>query len=147
MAEILATLDDINAQLADNVVEATGQNTELLQISVARVVRGYLSRVISGTTLATWTSPDKTPDIIREAAAMLIASQVFFQATSATSLDVDDRNWGQLLYDRAISLLTGVVDGDILIDEIVVEPIDSMSALDFFPTDDTDRAFTVGMEL
>jgi hypothetical protein len=39
--EILATLDDVNGNLDGEVIEATADNSNLVQVSVARVVRGY----------------------------------------------------------------------------------------------------------
>ena len=152
MAEILASVEDVNAYLEDRVVKADDINTELIQISVARIVRGYLARVVSNTTMATWVDPASTPDIVREISAMLIASQLFFDKTIMSAVDIDDRHYAQILYDRAMKLLADILAG------IVELPIDGgddggatadtgMSDLDFFPVDDTDRAFTLGMRL
>jgi len=145
--QILASLDDIDAQLPDNVIQPDDQNTALLQISVARVVRAYLSTTIDNTTLASWTEPDLTPDIVREASSKLIASQLFFQETSKSSLDMDIRSIGQLLYDQGIALLQQIVAGEIDIPNVDEITTGSITALDFWPVDATDRAFTVGMEL
>ena len=149
--EILASLDDINSYLPsideDVVLEATSENSDLIQLSVSRVVRGYLSQVVDTTTLMSWDSPQDTPDIIREAASMLIASQIYINFISRTRITIEERNWAQLLYDRAIAILQGIVDG--LIDVPGIDPgaTSAMSELDFFPVDDTDRAFTMGMQL
>lgn len=149
MADILANVDDINANLPsiDNVpvVEADDENVALIQVSVARVVRGYLSGSVDSATLMSWNSPTATPDIVREAAALLIAAQVYFNYAARTSLTIDDRNFAQLLYDRAIAILNGIIAGTIDIG-IPVETI-AMSGLDFHPVDDTDRAFTMSMNL
>lgn len=150
MAEILASVRDVNAYLEDQVVKADDTNTELLQISVARIVKGYLSGVVPSTSLALWATPEDTPDIIRECAAMLIASQLFFDKTILTTVEVDQRHYAQILYDRAMAILQGIVDGTILLPDdggVIVEPVGSMSTLDFFPIDDTDRAFTMGQQL
>lgn len=149
MAELLASVRDVNAYLEDQVVKADDTNTELLQISVSRIVKGYLAGVVPSTTLATWATPDTTPDIIRECAAMLIASQLFFDKTILTTVEVDQRHYAQLLYDRAMAILQGIVDGTIVLpgDDAAVEPVGAMSTLDFFPIDDTDRAFTMSQEL
>jgi hypothetical protein len=148
MAELLASVRDVNAYLEDQVVKADDTNTELLQISVSRIVKGYLSGVVPSTTLALWTEPDAVPDIIREAAAMLIASQLFFDKTILTTVEVDQRHYAQLLYDRAMAILQGVVDGTIVLsgDDTATEPVGAMSSLDFFPIDSTDRAFTMGQQ-
>jgi hypothetical protein len=148
MSEILASVEDVNAYLDEAVVKADDTNTELLQISVARIVRGYLAGVVDNLTLASWSTPEDTPDIIRECASMLIASQLFFDKTILSTVEVDQRHYAQLLYDRAMAILQGLVDGTIVLEGGgAVEPVGAMSSLDFFPIDDTDRAFTMGMQL
>jgi hypothetical protein len=150
----LCSIDDINSYLPVGqttpqvVVEADDVNVQLIQISVARVVRGYLSRILSTATMAAWNDPENTPDIIREVAAMLVAAQLFVNQVSATSLNVEDRHWAQILYDRAVALLESIVSGEIVIGDTT--PIDNpleMTLQDFFPVDDTDRAFSMSLEL
>lgn len=145
--QILASLDDINANLDNNVVEADGDNTDLIQISVARVVRGYLSRVLTNTVLTSWDSPENTPAIVREIAGMLIAAQHYFNVISAQSAVLPDDHFAQKLYDRAMALLNSIISGEITIEDVPVSDTSSMNELDFWPVDDTDRAFTLGMEL
>lgn len=151
MAEILASIDDVNAYLEERVVKADDVNTELIQISVARVVRGYLARIVTNSVMATWVDPEHTPDIVREIAAMLIASQLFFDSTIMSAVTVDDRHWAQILYDRAMKLLNDIVSG------IIELPLDGdggdgdlatagLTDLDFFPVDATDRAFTLSQK-
>jgi hypothetical protein len=154
MAEILATTDDINANLPSEdregsgaVVIATDDNTALLQVSVARVIRGYLSSIADSATLMSWDSPEDTPDIVREAAALMIAADHYFNRTARTTANVEARHYAQILYDRAMEILNKIVDGSIIIiSEVPVETI-GLSILDFHPVDDTDRAFSMGMEL
>jgi hypothetical protein len=149
-SEILASISDINAYLEDSVVKADDTNTDTIQIGVSRIVRGYLSGVVPAATMAGWTTPTATPDIIREIAAMLIASQLFFDKTILTTTNIDERHWAQILYDRAMLLLQRIVDGEITIGDGGVtppEPVGVMSTADFFPIDDTDRAFTMSMPM
>lgn len=150
--QILASLDDINAELpsqedpaglSDFVIEATDPNTALLQVSVARVIRGYLSGIIDSTTLMGWSSPDKTPELIRTIAGKMIAAYIYFNSASRTTLIVDPRSFGQVKYDEAMALLNGILDGTIIIDGDVPVETPNMTVLDFFPVDDTDRAFTM----
>lgn len=149
MAQIMASLDDINNYLPEdqNVVKADDVNSVEAQVSASRLIRGYLSRVIDNTTLVSWSSPDATPDIIREVAGLLIASQLFFDAAAAASLDIDVRHVSQLLYDRAIAILQQIVTGQIIVPGIIQTNPEVMSELDFFPRDDTDRAFSMNMTL
>jgi len=146
--EILATLDDVNAHLDGTVVEADAQNSALPQVSVNRVVKAYLSRVVANEVMATWTTPETTPATVREAASFLIASQVYFDATSKSSTIIEQRHYSQWLYDQGIALLNGIVEGTIILDDTVpTTPIEALTALDYFPVDATDRAFTMGMNL
>jgi hypothetical protein len=154
MAEILASLDDINANLPSEenvVIQATTGNSDLIQVSVARIVRGYLSSTFASELLMSWASPDTTPQIIREIAAKLIAAQLFFQETAKSSLDIDPNSFAQKLYNDAIALLSGITGGLIQVDDpaggIIPIPELGLSDLDFFPVDDTDRAFTLSMKL
>lgn len=154
MAEILASVDDVNANLPSEdfdgsgaVVAATQENTALLQLSVARAVRGYLGGVITQEVMMAWTSPDLTPDYIREAAAKLIASQLFMQRVARTVALIDARHFAQVLYDQAIDILQRIVDGLTIIEDTPVIPVDALTMLDFFPVDDTDRAFSMSLEL
>lgn len=146
--EIMATLDDINGYLDGTVISADSNNSNLVQIGAARMIRAYLSSVVDSTTLMSWSTPELTPETIREIASLLIASQVFYNAAASTSSSVEDIHYAQRLYDRAMDMLNKIVSGEIIIGaDVVVEPVDHISGIDFFPTDDTDRAFTMGMEL
>jgi len=150
--EIMCTLDDVNAHLDGEVIEADADNTDLIQVSVARIIRGYLSSVVDQTTLMSWSTPDVTPDIIREIASMLIAAQLYFAQSARTSLLIEDTNFAQRLYDQAIALLQRIVTGEIIIGTgggggTVEDPVAALTDSDYFPVDATDRAFTVGMEL
>lgn len=144
--EILASLDDVNANLDGKVIVATDENTEFVQVSVARVVRAYLSRVIDNLTLYSWKTPENTPEIITEIAAKLIASQLYMNKAATTSLGVDDKSFAQRKYDEAIALLEQIVSGGIIIPGVIETPTEGMSDLDFFPIDNTDQAFTMGRE-
>ena len=146
--EILASLDDINAHLDGEVIEATPDNSNLVQISVGRVVRGYLAAVVDVPTLMSWQTPETTPDTVREIAAMLIAAQVYFNLAARQSFILDDKNFAQRLYDAAMALLQGIIEGTIAIGDGSgnVATMD-LTTDDYFPIDDTDRAFTVGMIL
>jgi len=158
MAEILASTEDINAELPSRetggttsgypvVVEATAENTGMLQVSVARVVRGYLSRVLDGATLMSWDEPTDTPEVIRVIAAKMIAAQLYFNSASRTSLTIDERSFSQIRYDEAMAMLNAIIAGEIILVEAPPVATAAMDAEDHFPVDDTDRAFTMGMKL
>jgi len=148
-----ASIDDINAVLpagsntSGAVVKADDVNTDTLAISAERVIRGYLARVVPTATMASWDEPASTPEIITEIAALLIGSQLYFNQTAASDLTIEERHVSQVLYDRAMKLLQDVLSGVIEIPDITFDTPQSMELEDFFPIDDTDRAFTLGMQL
>jgi hypothetical protein len=161
--EILASIDDVNAYLPSSdvggntsgypvVVEATMDNTALLQVSTARVIRGYLSSMITSDVLMSWATPDTTPDIIREAAAKMIAANLYFNHSSRTSLTIEENSFAQRRYDQAMYILDRILAGTIIVvppdgGGVTPLPPDAMSDEDYFPVDDTDRAFSMSMEL
>lgn len=146
--EIMATLDDVNGNLDGTVIEATADNSNLVQISVARVIRGYLSPLYDSATLMGWATPEDTPETIREIAAKLIAAQVYFHLAARQSFDINDDNYAQRLYDEAMKMLQGIIDGTIIVGEEGEVPVGpGLSEGDYFPVDDTDRAFSMSMEL
>ena len=148
--EIMATLDDVNAHLDGEVIEATADNSNLVQVSVARIIRGYLAAVVDTPTLMSWQTPETTPDTVRECASMFIAAQVYFNLAARQSFEISNFNYAQRLWDAAMAMLNGMIEGTIAIggeggENVVTGP--GMSDLDYFPVDDTDRAFTMGMIL
>lgn len=156
--EILATVEDINAELPSRetggttsgypvVVEATAENTAMLQLSVARVVRAYLSTVVDATTLMSWDEPANTPQTIQVIAAKLVAAQLYFNSASRTNITIDERNFAQIRYDEAMAMLQGIIDGTIILAETPATATAAMDALDFHPVDDTDRAFAMSLNL
>jgi hypothetical protein len=145
--EIMASLDDINAYLDGTVVEADAQNTKLIQVSVARVIKAQLSQVVDATTMATWTTPEATPDTIREVAGRLIAAQLYYNETAKSSVVMPPDHYSQILYNQAMELLNEIAAGSVIIPDVPVTPLEAMSSLDFFPVDDTNRAFSMGMNL
>lgn len=148
--EIMATLDDVNAHLDGEVIEATADNSNLVQVSVARIIRGYLAAIVDTNVLMSWQTPETTPDTVREIASMLIAAQVYFNLAARQSYDISNYNYAQRLYDSAMGMLQGIVEGVIAIGGIggggIITTTD-LTAEDYFPVDATDRAFTMGMIL
>lgn len=158
MTEILASVDDINSELPSRdtggttsgypvVVEATAENTALIQVSVARVVRAYLSGVIDGATLMSWVDPATTPDTVNVIAAKMIAAQLYFNHASRTSLTIDDNSFAQRRYNEAMEMLNKIITGEILLEEAPPGATYAMENEDYFPVDNTDRAFSMSLKL
>lgn len=151
MAEILASLDDINAELPSDekvpVVVADDDNTALIQIAVARIVKGYLGRVIDNSVIAVWQTPETTPELVSTIAGKLIASQLYFNKTAEKTTDIADEHFAQRKYNEAMKMLQEIIDGLLVLDiGVVVDDAQQLTSADFFPVDDTDRAFTMGQQ-
>lgn len=131
------------------VVTADDENTNLIQIGVARIVRGNLVRGIDQATVLSWKTPETTPELIREASAKLIAAQLYYNKIAAQSSTVEENSRSQLLYNEGMAIINGILNGSLAIADMDVSLIDegSMSTNNFWPIDDTDRAFTMGMQL
>lgn len=145
--QILASLDDINAEVDGVVIEADPNNTSLIQVSVARVIRAFLAPIVDRTVLYSWVSPSTTPEIIRTIAGKLIAAQLYMSKIAAQSSDIPNTHIAQRLYNEAMALLNMVISGEIIIDNVVVVTEGSLTLADFFPVDAKDRAFSMGMEV
>lgn len=147
-SEIMASLEDIQAELPDDIVSPTYSNTALIQISVARRIRGYMSRIVDNATLVGWDTPLATPDLIRTVAAKFIAAQLYANEMAKTGTMIEDQSFPQRVYNEAMTMLNGIIDGTMTIPDLVL--IDGttgdMSIDDFFPIDSTDRAFTMGQQ-
>lgn len=147
MAEILATIDEVNAFLPEAVGEGTAGNLDELQVAVARIIRGNLSTVFDPLTLAAWANPDNTPEYIREAAAKLMAAHLYRRLLSQNSIEIGDRHYAQRLYDEAMFMITQVVAGAVDLGIVSDTSPGILTDADFFPNDATNRAFSMDMEL
>lgn len=148
---MFASLDDVNMHLPTDKLEIEEPELALFGLDADRIIRGYLAGTIPATTLATWTSPNSTPELVRAIAGRFIAAFYYRERYSEDSLD--DPAYAQIKYNEAMALLQGIISGDIVLiegpDTVIVGP--HMSSLDFYPnaTDDgpiftmNDRLFTI----
>lgn len=145
MPEILASVDDINTHLPTDKFTVEEATVDLLQISVARMIRGYLSNTFTKVTLVSWDSPADTPELIREVAGKLIAALYYAQRVAEDTTD-DPPSLPQQLYDQAMKTLSGIRSGEITLLDSTEDPTTTgeFTTDDFFPIDDTDRAFSMG---
>ena len=102
------------------------------KLDTERIVRGYLAGVIPAATMALWLTPDDVPEVIRAAAGRLCAALIYRVRYSEQSLD--DPEFAQVLYDQAMAMLQGIIDGDIIVDGVVTSQFDNTY---FFPNDST----------
>jgi hypothetical protein len=102
-----------------------------------------LSRVIDNTVLAQWVVPDKTPEIVNVIAGKLIAAQLHFNKIAETTGLIDQNSFSQKRYDEAMAMLNDIINGTIILPNIVTISTESITSADFFPIDAKDRAFTL----
>jgi hypothetical protein len=128
---ILASVDDINTFLPTDKLDASSAGAEaainLLEIEVARLITGCLSGVFTPTVLASWDTPDDTPDYIRSIAGRLIAAMWYAQRYSE-DLETPS-NFAQNLYNIAMGMIQCVRIGEVIIPNIITE---TMFTDDFF---------------
>src|SRR5688500_12193687 len=105
-----ADLEDINQHLPDTTLQITEQEDGPYQIDAERIIRGYLSNVYTSATLASWTTPNGTPGLIRSVAGRLIAA--WFYATKISGETPDWNDYSDQKYKEAISLLERIQSGD-----------------------------------
>src|SRR5262245_62737757 len=116
---MFASLDDVNMHLPTDKLEMEEPELDLFGLDADRIIRGYLAGVIPGTTLAAWTSPEATPEIIRAIAGRFIAAFWYRERYSEDS--IEDPIYAQTKYNEAMALLQGIIAGDIVIVETPIE--------------------------
>jgi len=152
----LATLDDVNMFLPTDKLEMEAPILDLKGVDAQRIIRGYLASVYSATTLAGWTDPTETdplvvgyvPQLIRAIAGRFIAAFYYRERYSEDSLE--NPQYAQGLYDEAMALLMGIINGTIVLDDVVEEPetSTSLTSADFWPNDtDAGPMFSVDDKL
>ncbi len=132
-----ASSNDVNVWLDGNkVVTTSGDDTDEQRMA-EDLIRGYLAGRIPAATMATWISPAATPELLRGIAGRLVAAFRYRKLYSEDSTEV--AAYAKMLYDEAMSVLVGIVNGSIDIPELVgVIPVvtdSSLDGLNFYPND------------
>ena len=107
-----------------------------VKLDAERIIRGYLAGVFEPATLALWVDADSTPAQIRAIAGRFAAAKIYRNRYSEDSLD--DPEFAQFMYDEALTMLMKVINGQIVLDDIV----DLGTQFDntyFFPNSTTDE--------
>jgi hypothetical protein len=108
-----ANLDDVNMHLPTDKLEMEQPELDLFGLDADRIIRGYLAGAIPATTLAQWTDPQSTPELIRAIAGRFIAAFYYRERYSEDSLD--DPGYAQIKYNEAMGLLQGVISGAVVL--------------------------------
>lgn len=132
----LATFADANVHLDGKKIEFLNAEDAAGEATAAdRWIRGRLSDIFTAATVSAWDSsgtPAATPEIVREAAALLMAhyryARTYSEETQAPN------SYAARLYNQAMEIVTGLTDGTLaLVDyPTVVSVVDQPS---FFPDD------------
>jgi hypothetical protein len=145
----LADISDVTTHLPLDRIPTVGSDVDGYQLSVERMVKGYLVGIFTPATLATWDTPTNTPVAIREIAGKLIAGLRYRNRTSEeNAVGVEDINYGQRLYNEAMSALNDIRMGNLsLVDVTSGEVITTDDAVgpQFFPSDNAPM-FTIGAQ-
>lgn len=141
-----ASIDDINVHLPSDKIEVGSDLYALVEQDGERVVRGYLTGYIDGTVIATWTTPDTTPELIRAITGRLCAFFRYAERYSEDSLDVPE--YALFKYNEAIGWLQQIQAGTMSIPDVDSDSGLDLDADQFFPNDDTPGPyFTMDMNL
>lgn len=148
-AEILASLSDINTHLPYDKAKMLDSDDDELQTDAARYIRSLLAGFFSAATLASWTTPDDTPELIRGIAGRIIAAKYYATLYSEDIGTISE--YAQNLYNEANNIIDGIRTGTMVVLDTSDNPIPlevgiSLEAADFWPNDTTEGPyFTMGM--
>lgn len=99
-----------------------------------RIIRGHLAGVFDPLVLAAWDEPEDTPPEIRAVAGRLAAAKIYRVRYSENSLD--DPGYAQTLYNEAMLMIQGIIDGDIILTGVTDVGLQFSDAW-FAPNDDS----------
>ena len=143
----LADISDVTTHLPLDRISTTTGDIDGYQLSVERMVKGYLVGIFTPATLASWATPTTTPQAVREIAGKLIAGLRYRNRTSEESpVGVEDINYGQRLYNEAMAALNDIRLGNLTLVDVTtgeVVPTDAAVGPQYFPSDDAPM-FTIG---
>ena len=135
----MAIVDDADIQIhlpADKLkVESIPDDLANVKQDVERIIRGYLAGVFDAATLAAWTTPALTPELIRAIGGRFGAALIYRLRYSEDSLD--DPEYAQMKYNEAMGMLMKVIDGSL----VLIGVTDTAAQFDnsyFWPNDTTD---------
>lgn len=140
------TTDDVNVHLPTDKISVSEADLPQWDREAGRIIRGYTASTFTPTVIASWADPATTPEVIRGIAGRLIASAYYAERFSEDDTDYPD--YAQHVYNEAISMLRDINDGKLLVLSVdgtqTLSEQHSLSDLDFWPNDDTDRKFSMG---
>lgn len=149
MAQILASIEDINGFLPDLIEITDGQDAQY-QVDANRVIKSQLAGVYTPLILTGWDAPADTPQLIRGIAGRLVAAKYYAIQFSQETTNVPA--YAQNLYNEAIAMLADIKRGTLIVTDASNNPIATGSALELALADVTPTTasgsplFSIGME-
>ena len=119
----MALIDDADVQVhlpVDQLkVENVPDDLARCKLDAERIVRGALSDVVDTAVLASWSTPDDTPEIIRAIAGRFCAALIYRTRFGASSLT--DPQFAQNKYKEAQDMLMDIINGVTAIPGVVID--------------------------
>jgi phage gp36-like protein len=135
---MMPLIDDADVQVhlpVDKLkVENVPDDLAKCKLDAERIVRGYLAGVVDSAVLATWATPDTTPETIRAIAGRFCAALIYRTRYSENRLG--DPEFAQNKYNEAMSMLMDVIAGNLPIDAVIIGT--NFDNAWFWPNDTTD---------
>ena len=123
-------------------VEEIPDDLAQCKLDTERIIRGTLAGVVDSAVLATWTTPETTPEQIRAIGGRLTAALIYRTRYSEDSLD--DPMFAQVKYNEAMGMLEKVATGAIEIEGVESTQFDNLY---FEPNNNTaDPFFVMGAQ-
>ena len=144
----LADISDVLTYLPTDRIPTNSSDITGYQLSTERIIKGYLVGIFTASTMAAWTTPDTTPQIIREVAARMIAGYRYRDRTSEeTPGAIEELSYGQRLYNEAMAMLNDIRSGQLDVIDVngsTVIDTSGTSEIAGFPDNTTAPTFTMG---
>jgi hypothetical protein len=126
--------NDINVHLpTDKISAEDGELLEGIKEDIERIIRGNLAGYVDSAEMVTWVDPDSTPETIRAIGGRLGAAFIYRKRYSEDSLD--DPQYAQFKYNEAMTMITGIINGDIVLDPDAEAGGISLTTDLFYPND------------
>lgn len=146
---LLASNDDVQTFLGNDKFTVDDGNSGKEQVEAYRLITSQLNGVFTTAIIATWITPATTPGIIRSIAGRIVAAYLYRNAFINEAVEVNDAEYGQILYNEAIKMLAAIRSGMLVVvdadnNPIAVSGLD-MTMDDFYPNASTPGpVFTMG---
>lgn len=110
---MFAADSDIQTFLGEDKIRVTDANSRKVKVEADRLIRGQLAGVFTLVTLASWSSPETTPELIRGISGRLCAAFLYREIYSEEQTEIPQ--YAQELYNEAIQMLLDIKTGNLTV--------------------------------